>query len=63
MYRKKATMDTYDVVMEWYLRESSRLDERESFGSSPFFISRQKMMNASAERYNMEGKFAQTPTR
>jgi hypothetical protein len=58
LVKKKATLDTYEAVMEWYLRESGKLKPQETLGKSKFFISREKLMKKLIERYNMADKFA-----
>ena len=53
--RKKATLDTYDSVMEWHLRQNQELRDHEPYdprvGSTGYY-SRQVMMKRLAHRYN-----------
>jgi hypothetical protein len=58
LIRKKATLDTYDDVMEWHLRASKKLQPLDSLGKSPHFISRTKLMNKLRKRYNMDKQYA-----
>jgi hypothetical protein len=58
LIRKKATLDTYDDVMEWHLLASKKLQPQDSLGKSPHFISRKKLMNKLRTRYNMDKKYA-----
>jgi hypothetical protein len=58
LIRKKATLDTYDDVMEWHLRASKKLPPMDSLGKSPFFISRNKLMTKLKNRYNMDHQYA-----
>ena len=58
LIKKRATLDTYDDVMEWHLRASKRLQPQEPIGKSKLFISRTKLMQKLRNRYNMERKYA-----
>ena len=58
LQKKKAPLDTYDSVMEWYLIESGKLRRGAPLGKSPFFVSRKKLMKKLRKRYNMEHKYA-----
>jgi hypothetical protein len=50
LIRKKAPLDTYDDVMEWYLQESGQC--------SSLFVSRQQLMQKLRERYHMKSQYA-----
>ena len=50
LMRKKATLDTYDEVMQWHIEQSG------SESGQKRFIARNKMINVLAERYNMPTK-------
>jgi len=51
--KTKASLDTYDTVMEWHLRSNNLLHPWESVGKSPHFISRELLFNCLRKRYNM----------
>jgi hypothetical protein len=58
--RKKAPLDTYEEVMEWYHREKGDINEHESLfhvNNVDNYISRKEMIATLKERYNMGGKF------
>ena len=55
--RKKATLDTYDNVMEWHLRQTNNMGDAEPYNPSvgtAGFHTRQVMMKKLARRYNKE---------
>ena len=58
LIKKKATLDTYDDVVEWHLRSSKLLLAHEPLGTSKLFISREKLMKKLKIRYNMDKKYA-----
>ena len=58
LYLKRATLDTYDAVMEWHLRESGKLKPYQSLGDSRDYVSRNKLMQKLRKRYNMNGRYA-----
>ena len=62
LIRKKASLDTYDAVMEWHLRETGQLEERQKLGDCKAFISRKKLMQKLRKRYHMDNKYAQPET-
>jgi len=51
--KKKATLDTYDAVMEWHLRTTGVLQEQQTLGDACQYLIRQKMMKKLADRYNV----------
>ena len=59
LHRKKATLDTYDAVMDWHFRANGTIESHESVADAPGYISRKNLMEKLAERYNMDGKFCQ----
>ena len=58
--KKRATLDTYDAVMEWHFRQSGVLSDHESLADTRRYLSRKVMMKRLAHRYNMANKFART---
>ena len=56
--KKKATMDTYDAVMEWHLRTTGKLKEYQALGDSKDYWSRKKLMQFLKKRNNMTEKYA-----
>ena len=58
LIKKKATLDTYEDVMEWHLRASGKMQPQESLGESKLFVSREKLMKKLKMRYNMDKKYA-----
>ena len=58
LIKKKAPLDTYDVVMEWHLQERGVLGPDESVGGCDLFISRQKLMEKLRRRYHMSSQYA-----
>jgi hypothetical protein len=58
LIKKKATLDTYEDVMEWHLRASGKMQPQESLGESKHFVSREKLMKKLKMRYNMDKKYA-----
>ena len=44
LIRKKATLDTFEEVMEWHYRAAGMLKPHESYGKSKLFIGREKLM-------------------
>lgn len=49
--RKRATMDTYEAVMEWHYRASGELPPQQRLGDVPGYISRDKMFAMLYKRY------------
>ena len=60
LYKKRATLDTYDAVMEWHLRECGKLEAHVPLGKSKFFVSRKTLMKKLIKRYDL-GKMYATP--
>ena len=58
LYRKKATLDTYDEVMEWHFLERGWLHEGQPLGQLKHFASRKTIMKKLKKRYNMGKKYA-----
>ena len=55
---KRATLDTYDAVMEWHLRESGKLLPHQTMGKSKHYVSRKVLMKKLRKRYHMEHQYA-----
>ena len=63
LIKKKATLDTYEVVMEWHLRESGKLLPQQKLSDSKHFISRYRLMKMLRERYNTKELYAKPVTK
>ena len=50
----KASLETYDIVMEWHLRATGAIPEHMSAKKSPLFISRKAIFKFLRKRYNMD---------
>ena len=50
----KASLDTYEEVMEWHLRVLGKLLPHEKASGSPNFVSRQKLFKQLRNRYNYD---------
>jgi hypothetical protein len=61
LIRKKAPLDTYQEVMEWYFVQSGLMGVNDPVGQCPHFISRQKLLERLRIRYHMDHQYA-TPT-
>lgn len=62
LLKKKASLDTYEAVMEWHLNTSGKLRQGASLGKSEHFVSRKKLMKKLRKRYNMAKKYAKPIT-
>ena len=51
--KTKASLETYDMVMEWHLKSSGLLKEWQSLGNSFSYLTRQKVFTSLRSRYNM----------
>ena len=58
LLKKKASLDTYQAVMEWHLIASGKLREGASLGNCQHYVSRKKLLKKLRKRYNMEQKYA-----
>lgn len=58
LVKKRATLDTYEAVMEWHLRASGKLKPYERLGASKHYVSRHVLMNKLRKRYHMEHQYA-----
>ena len=56
LMRKKATLDTYDAVMEWHFQEVGELCEHEQLGDTRSYLSRTVLLKKLTECYNMDHK-------
>ncbi len=50
----KASLDTYEDVMEWHLRVNGQVLPHQTIGTHPDFISRKKLFKKLRERYNYD---------
>lgn len=55
--KSKASLDTYDAVMEWHLRVSGILEPRQALGNCTSFVSRPKMFKYLQDRYNRPDEY------
>lgn len=58
LLKKKASLDTYEAVMEWHLVSSGKMRQGASLGKCQHFVSRHKLMQKLRKRYHMEQKYA-----
>ena len=54
--RKKATLDTYDAIMEWHFKQIGVLHENEKLGDTKDYLSRKVLIPRLAARYNKDPK-------
>lgn len=54
--RKKASLDTYDAIMEWHYKETGALKEHQTLGAFREYLSRHVMISRLAKRYNKDYK-------
>ena len=58
MLRKtKASLSTYNSVMEWHLKENGQLHERQTLGETKQFFSKKRLMSFLKLRYNIDSKY------
>lgn len=53
----KASLDTYDSVMEWHLKSTGKMHPHESLGQHANFRTRQSLFKDLRERYNMSENY------
>jgi len=58
LIKKRATLDTYNDVMQWHLEESKKLGRNAPLGKSKYYVSRDKLMQKLRKRYDMQKKYA-----
>jgi hypothetical protein len=56
--KTKASLDTYEAIMEWHLKETGELRRHESMGKTYCFLSRKTLFKKLRERYNMTDKYS-----
>ena len=54
--RKKATLDTYDAIMEWHFKQTGVLHEQEKLGDTKDYLSRKVLIPKLAARYHKDPK-------
>lgn len=59
LLKKKASLDTYEAVLEWHLVAAGKMREGSSLGNCTHYVSRKKLMDKLRKRYNMDKKYAQ----
>ena len=58
--KTKASLQTYESIMEWHLRETQKLQNWQSLADCEDYISREKMFKSLKKRYNIDDeKFLQ----
>jgi hypothetical protein len=58
MLRKtKASLSTYNSVMEWHLKTNGELNERQTLGETKKFFSKKRLMSFLKLRYNIDSKY------
>jgi len=55
----KASLDTYESVMEWHLRATGLLKPNETMGKSWDFVARKKLLDTLKTRYNTGNYYSQ----
>ena len=56
--KTKASLDTYEAIMEWHLKETGELRRHEEIGKAYKFLSRKKIFKSLRERYNTTNKYS-----
>lgn len=54
---KRAPLNAYDALLEWYLRDIGLLQNHEQLADSTHFIGRETMFKRLADRYNFGNKY------
>ncbi len=54
LHKKKASLDTYDEVMEWHLRATGAIKSNETLADAESYISRKSLIKRLAIRYHMD---------
>ena len=52
----KASLDTYQSMMQWHLRASNKLRRHEALANHPEYIGREVVINMLLDRYNLKNK-------
>jgi hypothetical protein len=55
--KTKASLATYETVMEWHLKATGKLHSHQSVGSSKYFYSRNGIFKSLKKRYNMQDNY------
>lgn len=55
----KASLDTYETIMEWHLKASKKLHPHEALGNSQHYLSRKSVFQFLEKRYNMHKNYNQ----
>jgi len=63
LIKKRATLDTYDAVMEWHFRDIGTLANYQTLGDTKEYWSRKTMMPFLKNRYFMVDKYAKPVTK
>jgi len=58
LLKKKASLDTYEAVMEWHLVASGKMRKGATLGKNQHFVSRHVLMQKLKKRYHMDKKYA-----
>jgi hypothetical protein len=62
LQKKKTSLDTYNAVMDWHLRDKGLLHDHESLRHTRAYLSRKVLIKTLGARYNMTSKLAQPKT-
>ena len=54
LHKKKASLDTYDEVIEWHLRATGAIKSNETLADAESYINRKSLIKRLAIRYNMD---------
>jgi len=60
--QSKASLETYDTIVEWHLKANGTIHQHESIGGSKHFRSRKRMFKMLRKRYNMAKGYGRTST-
>ena len=55
--RKKTSLDTFNDILLWHLRETSTIQAHETIADAPGYFRRETWIKKLKTRYNMENKF------
>ena len=58
--KTKASLKTYETIMEWHLKANGQMHLHESVGSSKHFYSRESLFKELKKRYNMHNNYNNT---
>ncbi len=56
--KSKASLSTYETVMEWHLKTTGELRSHETLGNSQLYLSRKRLFDFLRNRYNMAQNYS-----